>query len=256
MNVKLVMSIVFAPVMMFCATVCCAQSNIVYYGTNSNALDIVFVDTNLSAKVKSAIVADLNLCLSEWGKELSLDLDGSYETEDAPGIIGDLNRPSASPHYPNDIKFPRNIVSNGTAGVALQIPKYLSDAYTNAFALAKANAKAFATANAFVAFVSSTDFADILPNKLPDYLLCKNETPNEIAARAQEIISELGYQTYYQPSILGIKYAHVGPGEPTASNLWMRIPCSTSPYDNEKNWSSFPAIWHDGKWKFSLWVLE
>jgi hypothetical protein len=45
-----------------------AQTNIVYYGSESNTLGVVFADTNLSISVQSAITDDLNLCLRDWGR--------------------------------------------------------------------------------------------------------------------------------------------------------------------------------------------
>ena len=222
---------VILPVVTLCATACCGQSNVVYYGTNSNALDVVFVDTNLSAKAQSAIVVDLNLCLSEWGKTSQLRL------RDKGDSVGYLDIGTRCPHYPRDIEFPRNIVSNGTAGVALQIPQELSDAYTNAF----------------VAFVSSTNFPNVPPKKFPDYYLDNHRTTSEIIEDAQEIISELGHQTYYPPSVLGFMRLSAGPKEIFSnSNLWVRIPCTDSSGD-EKDWGPFPAMWHKGKWKFCFW---
>ena len=67
---------------MLCACHCYGQSNVVYYGVNSNAISLAFVDTNLSESAKSAITADLRMCLSEWGKTSEFDL-GPYE----PGVI-------------------------------------------------------------------------------------------------------------------------------------------------------------------------
>ena len=40
-----------------------AQTNIVYYGAETNALNVVFADTTLSVSNQTLIVADLNLCL-------------------------------------------------------------------------------------------------------------------------------------------------------------------------------------------------
>jgi hypothetical protein len=130
MNTKSVVSLTI-----LCSAVCFGQSNVVYYGASSNALNVVFVDTNLSKKVQSAIVADLRICLMGWGRE------GELYLRDKDDSVGYLSFGRRCPHYPSDIKFPKNIVSNGTAGVALQIPKELSDAYTNAFKFAAANAK-------------------------------------------------------------------------------------------------------------------
>ena len=233
-----------------CATAlsCFGQSNVVYYGANSNALNVVFVDTNLLKKAQSAIVADLRVCLLEWGKTAELLLDGG----DEPGVIGYLDIGTVSPHYPENIKFPSHIVSNGTAGVALQIPKELSDAYTNAFKFAAANAKAFSAASAFVKFVNSPNFLTLPPKDLPNYVLEKNTTVAEIIAGAQDTISELRHQTYYPPSVLGFFNSEIGPAK---KNLLVIIPC-TSPVSDWKEWGGYPAIWHEGKWKFFFWTIK
>jgi len=247
----------------FCATVCCAQSNVVYYGASSNALNVVFVDTNLSVKAKSAIVADLRICLSsEWGKEgeqffwnqqellLRDKGDLRFGGKDSVGYLSFVKR---SPHYPEDIKFPRNVVSNETVGIALQITKELSDAYTNAFAFAVANSNTVKAAHEFVAFVSSPAFANVAPADLPNYFLSKKVTPEEIIANAPELMDALKYSTYYPPSVLGFTKSPVGPA---ASNLWLDVPSSSTTRSGYKEWSGLPAVWHEGKWKFSFWMME
>jgi len=229
---------------MLCACHCYGQSNVVYYGVNSNAISLAFADTNLSESAKSAITADLRICLSEWGK-------GELRLRNKGDSVGHIDNPTECPHYPEDITFPENVVSHGVSGLALQIPKTLSDAYTNAFAFADANSNIVAAAYEFVAFVSSSNFVAISSNDLPNYVLQKNTTTNEIIADAQETISELRCQTYYPPSILGFKYLELGP---SPTNLWMLVPCSIPlRYMDGKGWHAFPAIWHDGKWKFCVW---
>jgi len=226
---------------------CAAQSNVVFYGTNASSILISFVDTNLSASAKTSIVDDLQVCLNVWGKKTYLSLSLGA---DEPGLVGYLERPTVSPHYPEGIEFPKG-VTNTPSGIALQIPKKLSDAYTNAFAFAAANSNIVAAAYEFVAFVSSSNFVTISSNALPNYVLQKNTTTNEIIVDAPAIISELRHQTYYPPSILGFKYLEIGP---SATNLWMLVPCSSPlSYSDTKEWSPYPAIWHEGKWKFCMW---
>ena len=49
--------------------VCIGQSKVVFYGTNTtNVLSVTFEDTGLSAVEKSAITADLRICLVDWGQ--------------------------------------------------------------------------------------------------------------------------------------------------------------------------------------------
>ena len=228
-----------------CATAlsCFGQSNVVYYGANSNALDVVFADTNLSQKAKSAIVADLRICLLGWGKQTELRLGA-----DAPAFVAHLSNPDTCPHYPNGVDFPDDIVDTSN-GFALQIPKDLSDVYTNAFAFAVANAKAVAAANAFVKFVSSTNFNNMTSGQLSNYVLFNKAPAILYELDFVNTTNSLRMQTYYLPSVLGFYQSKEGPA---AKNLWMLIP-SSRPSDDSLFWHPFPAIWHDGKWKFCLW---
>ena len=232
---------------MLCACHCAGQSNVVYYGVHLNAISLAFADTNLSTSAQEAIAADLRICLSEWGKATQFRLGA-----DDPAFVAHLYNPDITPHYPEMIDFPNKVVSNGVSGLALHIPQKISDAYTNAFAFAAANSNIVAAAYEFVAFVSSSNFVAISSNDLPNYVLQKNTTTNEIIADAQETISELRHQTYYPPSILGFKYLEFGP---SPTNLWLLVPCSSPlSYNDRKEWSPFPAVWHEGKWKFCMWL--
>jgi hypothetical protein len=229
-----------------CVCYCTGQSNVVYYGTHSNAISLAFADTNLSTSAQEAITSDLRICLSEWGRATQFRLGA-----DDPAFVAHLYNPKITPYYPETLDFPDNVVSSDLCGYALHIPKKLSDAYTNAFAFAAANSNIVAAAYEFVAFVSSSNFVAISSNDLPNYVLQKNTTTNEIIADAQETISELRCQTYYPPSILGFQYSTEGPA---ATNLWMFVPCSIPlRYMDGKGWHAFSAIWHDGKWKFCVW---
>ena len=231
---------------MFFTTCCFGQNNVVFYGADTNAISLAFADTNLSTSAQEAIAADLRICLSEWGKATQFRLGA-----DDPAFGAHLYNPDITPYYPETIDFPNKVVSNGVSGSALHIPKKISDAYTNAFAFAAANSNIVAAAYEFVAFVSSSNFVAISSNDLPNYVLQKNTTTNEIIADAQETISELRCQTFYPPSILGFQYSAEGPA---ATNLWMLVPCSIPlRYMDGKGWNAFPAIWHDNKWKFCIW---
>jgi hypothetical protein len=236
--------------MMLRVPYCVGQSNVVFYGANSNSLGVAFVDTTLSVPAKSAIVSDLQLCLRVWGKKSELIIGA-----DEPDLAGYLNNSDTSPHYPEEIKFPGNVV-NGPNGLALQIPKALSDAYTNAFAFVAANSNIVAAAYEFVAFISSGNLASMSSNALPNYILFKNALAdanaesNAIVRLAPRIIPDLCYQTYYTPSALGFYYSPEGP---SATNLWLNIPCSTLPSSMITEWSGMPVLWHGGRWVFCLW---
>ena len=217
------------------ATLCLAQNNVVYYGANSNTLDVVFVDTTLSVTNQSAIIADLNVCLLEWGKKSELRFYG----KEINGETGYFYNPSLGFIFRF---FPENIVST-PGGHALRISQELSDAYTNAFAFAAAHSNEMAAAYEFVAFVSSANFSSIPASDLPNYVLPKFLSDAEIIADAPKIMTQLGWATYYPPSILSFLYFDIGPG-PATSNLFFSIPS----YDD--GWHGTSAIWHDGKWKF------
>lgn len=212
-------------IIMFLTTCCFGQSNVVFYGANTNAIGISFVDTNLSVSAQTSIVADLQLCLQAWGKGTQFKLGA-----DDPAFVAHLYNPDITPYYPETIDFPDNVVSNGIAGYSLQIPKTLSDAYTNAFAFAAANSNIVAAAYEFVAFVLSSNFPSISSNALPNYIMFKNgladanAESNAIVNLASQIIPDLCDQAYYPPSILGFKYSPEGP---VATNLWMQIPNSS-----------------------------
>ncbi|HOR78775.1 MAG TPA: hypothetical protein PLG04_08285 [Anaerolineaceae bacterium] len=234
-----------------CACYCTGQSNVVYYGTHSNAISLAFADTNLSTSAQEAIAADLRICLSEWGKATQFRLGA-----DDPAFVAHLYNPKLTPHYPETLDFPDDVVSSGAAGLALHIPKKLSDAYTNAFAFAAANSNTVAAAYEFVTFISSSNFVSLSSNALPNYILFKNKysetitESNEIVRLASQIIPGLCYQTFYTPSVLGFYYSPEGP---SASNLWLNIPSSTHPATNTTEWAGYPVLWHNGKWVFCSW---
>jgi hypothetical protein len=226
-------------------TCCCvAQSNVVYYGTNASPISLAFADTNLSESAKSAITADLQVCLSEWGKATQFRLGA-----DDPAFVAHLYNPKITPHYPETLNFPDDVVSNSVSGLALHIPKALSDAYTNAFAFAAANSNIVAAAYEFVAFISSTNFLSVTSNQVANYFLFNQAPPQLYQLAFHDLTNSVHRLSHYQPSVLGFHYSSEGPA-PT--NLWLNIP-SSSPVCGYIEWGPTTAIWHDGKWKFSIW---
>ena len=226
------------------ACYCTGQSNVVYYGTHSNAICLAFADTNLSTSAQEAIAADLRICLSEWGKATQFRLGA-----DDPAFVAHLYNPKLTPHYPETLDFPDDVVSSGAAGLALHIPKKLSDAYTNAFAFAAANSNIVAAAYEFVAFVSSTNFLSVTSNQVANYFLFNQAPPQLYQLAFHDLTNSVHGSSYYPPSVLGFHYSPEGPA-PT--NLWLYIPTS-SLVCGYVEWGQTTAIWHDGKWKFSIW---
>jgi len=222
------------------ASLCRAQTNIVYYGANTNALNVVFEDTNLSVSNQTLIVTDLNICLqSEWGKKIKIYFRNK---EDTIGYFDFINR---DVYYRG---FPRDIVAT-PSGPALHIPQWLSNAYTNSFAFTAAHSNIVATAYEFVAFLNSTNFPNIQANDWPNYYFAKNTTDAELIADAPRSIWGLAEFTYYPPSIRSFGYMK-SKAEPGSEWFVMTIPFSYFPFDGIMSSSATPAIWHDGRWKF------
>ena len=234
-----------------CASICTGQSNVLYYGTNGSSIGVTFVDTNLSVSARASIVCDLQLCLQEWGKGTQFRLGA-----DDPAFVAHLYNPDITPNFPETIDFPDNVVSNGTTGFALQIPKTLSDAYTNAFVFAVANSNAVTAAYGFVAFVSSSNFlSTVTSNTIHNYILVKDATNQYYQTEFSGIVEGMfQYPKYYPPSLLGFYCSPNGPG---TNNLYFRLPAKTNPGYGYDGWHGFPAIWHDNKWKVCIgyeWV--
>ncbi len=209
-----------------------------------NNIPVVFEDQSLTAPAKIAIVSDMQNCFIGWATNAEIRLVSSGE------VTNYIYYGTRTPYYPEGIDFPQYMVPS-QQGLALQVPQKLSDAYTNAFAFAAANSNAVAAAYGFVAFVSSTNFASLSSNVWPNYVLEKNTTSDEIVSSGQRIMQGLRNMTFYPPSILGFTSLDIGP---SATNLWLYVPCSSPlSYSNEKEWSHFPAVWHDGRWKFCVW---
>lgn len=91
------LSILFVSVLLLVSQ-CHGQSNVVYYGANASPS---FVDPNLSMSAKTSIVADLRICLSEWGKAAQFRLGA-----DDPAFVAHLYNPDTTPYYPETIDFP------------------------------------------------------------------------------------------------------------------------------------------------------
>jgi len=225
----------------FGASLCYGQGNVVYYGANTNALNIVFEDTNLSVSNQTLIVADLNICLqSEWGKRAELRTGNND-----PAFAAHLSFGHRSPYYDD---FPKDIVAI-PGGHALWISQELSDAYTNRLAFAAAHSNIVAAGYAFVAFVSSTNFPAIPDTDMPLYYFPKSMPDSKLITDAQSIISSLTSYYYYPPSIRQFGTITFL-AEPGTEYLFMDIPASRSHGKGIIPWTTFPAIFHDGKWKF------
>ena len=169
------------------ASLCYAQGNIVYYGAETNALNVVFADAGLSVSNQTLIVADLNQCLNTgWGREAILYFRNKEDT------IGYLFTESGVFYDP----FPRDIVATPN-GHALHISEEVSDAYTASFAFFATNANITATGYAFVEFLNSTNFPAIPATDWPNYYLSRYKTDAELIALAPHHIPAFARTPYY-----------------------------------------------------------
>ena len=231
-------------------TICIGQNNPIFYGTNSNALNVVFIDTNLASSAKLAIIADLRICLKDWGKESERMGPAGNNN---PEVVGYLSPLSRCPLYPDGLDFPKKLV-DGPNGISLQVPQELSDAYTNVFTFVVANTNIVTAAYEFARFISSTNFNNIAPNQLSDYVHFNKLPPEGYLVGFSEIMSDLREQSYHLASVLSFHYSAEGPDN---TNLWMYIPTSSQPsYSTELNWNTLPALWHNGKWKLCHWLED
>ena len=213
-------------------------------GLGTNTVAVSFGSASLSTAEKEFIVEDLQRCVGLWGEGTKLRF-----RNDA-GFVGYIDNPTLFPFYREGLVFPDNLVTNQNGDIALHIPTNLCVEYTNALAFTTANSNIVASARSFVAFVASTNFLNISSNEMANYVLVKNPSSDYYAKNYPTIISELQDQRYLQPSILGFYYSGQGPD---VTNLWLNVPCTSDSGYAKPEWSAFPAIWNDGKWKFCIW---
>ena len=245
-------------VAMPCVPHCVGQSNVVFYGTNASSIGVSFVDTNLSVSAQASIVTDLQICLNEWGNKSELRLRNKENS------AGYFYNSTQCPHYPENIEFPENVVTN-TNGPILQISKTLSDAYTNAFVFAAANSNVIAAAYEFVAFVSSSNFVStVTSNTIHNYILVKDTSSDDPKRNVSNeyyqvefsgiIEGVFQYLKYYPPSVLGFYHTTNGPG---TTNFCVKLPAKSNSVSSHDEWDGFPAVWHDNRWKVCIgyeWV--
>ena len=228
------------------ATLCHAQNHTLYYGANSNALDVAFADTTLSVSNQTLIVADLNQCLqSDWGKQVEF-----WTGNDDPAFVANLSYPRRNLFYE---PFPRDIVATPN-GHALHISKEVSDSYNTLFGFFADNTNIVTTGYAFVEFLSSTNFPNIQATDWPNYYLARYKTDAEVIALAPRHIPAIANYTFFPPSILNFNYVEYTTTMPGTNYFVMAIPISSS----RSYFSKIPAIYHDERWKLMdmQWFID
>lgn len=234
-----------------CIIICNAQTLTI--GTNT--FGVSFADTILSPAHKERIYDDLQICVDKpWATNAMVFIKDTDNIKSE--IVGTIAYyPNDHVHYHNKIQFPRNITTNNTGSLCLQITRELSDAYTNAFVFAEANSNIVTAAYTFISEISSNNFTNnLLSNQIQDYFLLKSFTSNEMYTIYSDMIIKSWFNnfTYYPPSVLGFYHSPEGPD---LTNLWMQIPAdyTSKPNSTHITLVQMTAIWHDNKWKLCVW---
>jgi len=108
---------------------------------------------------------------------------------------------------------------------------------------------AFAAANAFVKLISSNGFVNTLtPANISQYILCEQYTAQDYITHFQRDKEGFERIKLFPPSVLGFRKSGLFPTP--RKDLQLVFPSYLKdPGTPYLEWSGFPAIWHNGKWK-------
>ena len=209
----------------------------VIVGTNS--FDVVFEATNLTTVAQARIIDDINISRQLWtNSAVHLDIP---ETEPYIGDWDVIFKP-----YFNDMRVPRNLVTNSTGALSLFVNKQVSDAYLEAFKFADANSNIVSAAWAFADTISNTNVICNTIAEMSEYVLISPNADIDLPGWFTSF-TELKHSP---PSVMGFghieKVLDAVPG--ASSNLFMRLQ-----YRSKDNVDQHLCIWHDGKWKIYAW---
>ena len=218
----------------------------------TNHLDVVFENASTPSSLKDFIVVDVQRCYDAWGTNVTIEPNlpmrhGSYLRANV--FMGPYYREDTSDPQ-RGVNVPEDIVTNSVGKLSLKVSSVLIQKYSEAFVFKTNNLDKVQAADAFVDFVSSPAFASISSNQVSDYILVKDATPQTYLDSAEDLIKGIVGQKFYHPSILGFTYSDWGPNE---TNLWVFIPTTRRIKRPAWSFDVLPAIWHNGKWKLSLW---
>lgn len=213
----------------------------------TNHFDVVFEDASTPAPLRDFIVADVQRCYEAWSTNVTFEPNlpvrhGSYIRADV--FMGPYCYDRTS------IDVPEDIVTNSVGQLSLIVPSIVIRKYEDGLDFKTNHLAQVQAADAFVDFISSLAFANISSNQVSDYVLMKDATPQNYLDSADDQIRSIAGQDFFRPSILGFTYLDWGPG---GTNLWVLIPTARRIKQPFWSFDVLPAIWHDGKWKLSLW---
>lgn len=220
---------------------------------STNHVGAVFEGPPISETLQDFIVADVQRCYDVWGTNLHLRSSRAIthimriytKVFGGPYHVEDL--------YDDDINIPRNITTNANNQLMLKFPLRLIQKYAEAYDFKTNNLNKVLAADAFVDFLSSPEFANVTSNQVSNYILYKDLPPEGYLLSGEGIVTDLTSQEFYRPSVLGFYYT---PDGPAPTNLCALLPTITKERTPSSRYHSMPAIWHDGKWKISMWNWE
>ena len=216
----------------------------------TNHFGVAFETPAIPSSLEDFIVADVQRCYDAWGTNVVIESGlpgryGSYVSRDV--FVG--------PYYSEnldveELRVPRHLVTNETGRLSLEIPSALIEKYSDALIFKTNHLVQVQAADAFVAFVSSAEFKNVTSNDVVNYFLIKDAIPQAYLNSGETIVRDLSSCEFFSPSILGFTYSDRGPD---ATNLWVFVPVIPKTRTALSSFDVFPAIWHDGKWKFCFW---
>jgi len=218
----------------------------------TNHFDVVFENASTPSTLQDFIVADVQRCYEAWGT--NVEIRASRATTHVMRIYPPV---FMGPYYLEDpsvqrrsIYVPKDIVTNSVGQLSLIVPSTLIQKYADGLDFKTNHLVQVQAADAFVDFLSSPEFANVTSNQVSNYILYKDLPPQGYLENGDSFVKDLSDQMYFRPSILGFTYSDRGPD---ATNLWVFVPVIPRIRTAMSSFDVFPAIWHDGKWKFSFW---
>jgi hypothetical protein len=220
---------------------------------STNSFGVLFEDASISEGLKAFIVADVQRCYDAWGTNLVMRTSRAttHVMRVYPKVFGWPFYIEGVPD--DDLNVPRNIATNEYGQMMLRVPARLVQKYSDALAFKTNNLAKVLAADVFVDFLSSPEFANVTSNNASDYFLFKDLPPQDHAEIGEGVLQDISAQEFFPPSILGFTCNEKGP---EGTNLWVFIPTSLKKKGALWSYDVLPAIWHDGKWKFSFWDAQ
>lgn len=220
---------------------------------STNRFGVLFEGPPIPEALQTFIVADVQRCYDAWGTNLLMRTSSAptHVMRVYPNVFGWPFYTGGAPD--DDINVPRNITTNEYGQMMIRVPAPLVQKYSEAVNFKTNNFDKVQAADAFVDYLSSPEFASVTSNEVSNYILYKDLPPEGYLKSGEGIVKDLTSQEFFRPSILGFYYS---PDGPAPTNLCALLTTITKERTPSSRYHSMPAIWHDGKWKISMWNWE